>query len=91
MAEIYSETLAVISTAHLTEEEWQVLDQLLKEPDPGINAMGREEGALVYTDQIVVEVPRLNFVLGFLLAKGFQWVLFDHDAEPTEGLETFDW
>lgn len=90
---IPSETLAVISTAHLPEVEAKRIPTAIERRlVGGITGMSREEGFLIYTKQVIDnDLPHLNYILGFLRATGFVWVLFDCDAEAIEDLEVFNW
>lgn len=79
----------VISTAHLPAEEASSLTHAFN----GRNAMGflREEGFMVYHDNRLPDLPCLSFILGYMKAKGYDWVMFDRDAGTLPVFESFQW
>lgn len=85
--------MAVLSTGHVPFEESIHIGVLIDDGD--IIGMCRDEGWLVHTTPLREScrglVPQLNYVLGYLRAKGFDWVLFDRDAGGTDELDAYDW
>lgn len=90
---IPEERMAVLSTGHVPFEESIHIGVLIDDGD--IIGMCRDEGWLVHTTPLREScrglVPQLNYVLGYLRAKGFDWVLFDRDAGGTDELDAYDW
>lgn len=88
---LYEERMAVLSTAHVTEEESRIIPEMLASGD--LIGMQRGEGWLLHTRMSNVSelLPQLTYVLGFAAGQGFVWVLFDRDAEPSEEFEVHDW
>ncbi len=85
---IPQETLAVISTGHITQDEAQALTEGGAQD---LNGMQREEGWMLSTRRAPEGYACLSYVLGYLKAQGFDWVLFDRDAECVPDLPTFEW
>lgn len=90
---IPNERMAVISTAHLPENEAEEVSELIE--TGAITGMKREYGWLIHTKPLSyparVQVPHLNYVLGYLFARDFPWVMFDCDADKLPDIPAFDW
>lgn len=84
----------VCSTAHLTEAEGQT-----DAPEIPLPAMGWEHGYCVYVkdwesvidDEEKAEWPGLCATAAFAVARGFEWVRFDCDAEEIDELPKYEW
>ncbi|WP_304526879.1 hypothetical protein [Halomonas sp. I5-271120] len=78
---IESKTMAVISTSHIPEDEAEELTEAIRQ-DAIHGAMQRADGWLLRTKRHISDLPAISHILGYLDAKGFDWVLFDKDADP---------
>jgi len=88
---IRSETTAVISTSHLTEVESDKMDSLLDSRD--VIGNSKPGGWIIYTGLVCnsSETSNLNYVLGFMLGRGYTWVMFDSIGNVYDELETYKW
>lgn len=84
------EKILVVATNHLPEAEYQAIAKH--------SVMSRYEGDLIYVgteDTEDKEVELIHFNVFRLIHKarknGCVWLMFDRDAEPIEGITTFDW
>lgn len=91
--------MPVISTAHLTKE---VAEILLKQgnDNPWVPCANWEYGHFLYLDdpearegEDEADITCLYAIRDWLREQGFtdSWVRLDCDAEPVEGLPTYDW
>lgn len=85
---IHTENLAVISTAHVTADEGDALTAHLAED---LGGMKRDYGWLLPTRSVVSGRENLSFVIGYMKAKGFDWILFDCDAPHADDLTVYEW
>lgn len=83
------ERMAVLSTAHLSEEAGTSINDLID--NLGLIGMHREEGALASTTNTETPHASLNICLSTARKQGYDWVLFDRDAPLVDGLPTYEW
>jgi hypothetical protein len=89
MTPLPTESIAVISTAHVPEEEAQALQELME--------LGRTKGWLrrsgfmLWTGRVEPELPFTTYLLGYARSQGHEWLLLDADGEKLEELSQFDW
>lgn len=78
------DTIPVISTCHMTHSSApEDADCLFAE---------YEYGYFVWIDQDAGDFPQWYLdVRKWAKANGYTWVRFDRDANPVEGLATYDW
>lgn len=75
---------AVISTAHIPYNEAANLETT--------NHFFRPEGFMLHTAEPIMNCPATSFALGYMKAQGFDWVLFDRDADTLVGqITTYNW
>lgn len=94
-------TSAVISTGHISHHtaEWlhqqgEVAADYHRDLEmPEINIASDIYGWSIYCDENPSEVwpPDLVRIMRFIRSKGYEYVVFDRDADYVEGLPVFDW
>lgn len=100
LLEIPTEKMAVLSTAHLPKEAFDVIKDALNRDI--LLGMTRNEGVLLYMQQpdpyahsdcseYSEELIPYYYLAGLLMGNGYLWVLFDRDAEIVDGLNTYNW
>lgn len=86
------EPMAVISTAHLPEDECTRADAGIQRGDLPLPGLAREESFIVsVVGETLDGFPVLNRVLCAAREEGFDWLMFDRDAPTVPGLPKFDW
>lgn len=90
---IHTENMAVLCTTNLPRHEADILSELIEAGQ--VSGMSRDTGWMIPTKPLREpanqQTTHLNYVLGYLRAKGFDWALFDCDAEPCDELTEFTW
>lgn len=89
------ETILVLSTAHITEGEAKDIElELALGP---LSGFSREYGYMLHVSSnqlLIAEQQGWNNVRELLSAAryaGYNWLMFDRDAEIITGYPTFDW
>lgn len=88
-----SESMAVLSTGHLSFQERSALIDAFgfdEDEDQWLIGAERKTGFLVYTDLSECPLPGLRRVLKAMLDAGFIWVLFDADGECVDELPIYE-
>ena len=91
------ETMLVVSTAHMTEDEATAIESGDHWCQPVLN---REEGFMFVMGYLTESVSSGDFLT---LSEGFRgcirrasdlgcdWLMFDRDADPIEDIKVYDW
>lgn len=96
--------MLVVSTGHLPPEEREAIeDGLFEQPGGPIVSMSRESGWLIYVrkpvhaDEVEPFEKALHAasdgfrgVINRAIGLGLDWVMFDRDANPLDGVPTYD-
>lgn len=85
------EQMAVISTSHIPASEADQINEALE--DNFLIGFTRQEGWLLSTTttSVALPLPQLAYLMGYVRAKGIDWILLDRDARPSEVFATFSW
>ena len=91
--ELEFRTIPVVSTAHITSED----DELLSRP----RTLGHIDGALRFGYMLRVSTNRGDWhgdmsegfmgLMRFIHANGFEWVILDRDGPVISTLPTYEW
>jgi len=90
---IETQQIPVISTAHLTREVAEVLDEQGYK-NPWCVCAAWKFGYFLYLDELGEDAPQsLRAIHGWLTKHGFtdRWVCLDPDAPEVETLPTYEW
>jgi len=87
---IFVEPMAIVSTAHLPPQEAsEIIPAKIKRRE--LIGMEREEGFLLCTNQLDPDLVVMSSLLGFFKGRGFNWVMFDCDADMVDDLPEYEW
>jgi len=93
------EKMLTLSTAHVTADTAAQLDDRLHQmlgTAPFICFQKDDYGWFVHVPAVPDPrheqiPPDLNACMAMARAEGCTWLMFDRDADPVEGLPTYDW
>lgn len=86
---IPGETMAVLSTSHLTLEDSKRITPAIE--SGLIIGMYRDHGWLIHTGSGNGGVESLGAILNLVLPQGFDWLLLDCDGTRIDELPHYDW
>jgi hypothetical protein len=102
-----TETMAVLSTAHVTPRDLEILEQAVTDPEASsltLRGFERETGILIavqrdkgYFHRQMTELaetdlsPSALYLFEAAHEQGHAWLLLDQDVVPVDGFNVFDW
>lgn len=88
---MYTEKMAVVSTAHISHADIKRLENDIRTGDT--NGLIRDEGLIIYTGlpNELDKYPTLKPVVDMAIADNVLWIMLDMDGEVYDNLPQYDW